>query len=282
MNSPRASTTARSTTFFNSRTLPGQRYLASSSMAGGRKSADLAAGLGVEFLQEIDRPAPGMSSGRLRSGGTRISSTAQSKVEIAAKASVDHVPLQIAIRGGDHPHVDLDGLGAADALERMPFQHAQELGLNGRAHLADFVEHQRALVRGLELADLALGGTGEGPLLVAEQLAGQQAPRQGGAVQADERPLAARTGKMDRPRDQLLADAALAANQDGGPAGGGAGDFLGHAGHGQAGADNFALHAQPLAQLQVFVADAVQVFGQLLPPVEVVDAPRPPCRPRPA
>ena len=80
----------------------------------------------------------------------------QAEIQVAAERAFGHVLFQIAIRGGDHAHIDLDRFAAADALERMPFQHAQELGLNRRAHLADFVEHQRALVGRFELADLAL------------------------------------------------------------------------------------------------------------------------------
>ena len=57
-------------------------------------------------------------------------------------------------------------------------------------HLADLVEEDRAVVGGLELADLLFRGAGEGALLVAEQLAFQQRLGQGGAVEADERPIA--------------------------------------------------------------------------------------------
>ena len=98
-----------------------------------------------------------MSSGRLRSGGHDDFQHVQAEIQIAAEAALGHVLLQIAVGGGDHAHVDLDRLAAADALEGMPFQHAEKLGLDRRAHLADFVEHQRALVGRLELADLALG-----------------------------------------------------------------------------------------------------------------------------
>ena len=104
-------------------------------------------------------------------------------------------------------------LGAADAFERMPFQHAQKLGLNRLAHLADFVEHQRAAVGRFELADLAFGRAGERTALVAEQFAFEQRLGQRGAVQADKRALLARAGIMHRPRDEFFADAAFAANR---------------------------------------------------------------------
>ena len=46
--------------------------------------------------------------------------------------------------------------------------------LAGQGHVADLVEEQRPAVALVELADMAAVGTGEGPLLVAEQLALQE------------------------------------------------------------------------------------------------------------
>ena len=68
----------------------------------------------------------------------------------------------------------MHGLVAADALEALLLQHAQQLGLRGGRHVADLVEEQRAAVGLLEPADAAAIGAGEGALLVAEQLALQQ------------------------------------------------------------------------------------------------------------
>ncbi len=129
---------------------------------------------------------------------------------------------------------------------------------------------KRAFVRGLELADLALRGAGERALLVSEEFAGQQAPGQGRAIQTNEGAFAAWTGEVYGARHEFLAHAAFAADQHGGAAGGGAADFVGDAGHQRAGADDFALHAQSLAQLQVFVAYLIEVFGQFLVPSEIV------------
>ena len=190
-----------------------------------REAFDLAAGLGDEAVQEILGQL-GNVFGPLAERGHDDLQHVQPEVQVAAERAFGHVLFQVAVRGGDHAHVDLDRVAAADALERMAFQHAEELGLRAWAHLADFVEHQRALVGRLELADLALGRAGERALLVAEQLAFQQRLGERGAVQADERPLAARAGEVDGAGDQLLADAALAANQHGGPARRGAGDLL--------------------------------------------------------
>ena len=212
-----------------------------------------------------------MSSGRLRKPGHDDFQHVQAEVQVAAELALGDVFFQIAIGGGDDADVDLDRLGAADALERMPFEHAEELGLNRGAHLADFVEHERALVGLLELADLALGGAGEGALLVAEQLALQQRLGERRAVEADERPLLARAGEVDGAGDQLLADAALAADEHRGPARRRAGDLLRDAVHHFAGADDLALHAQLLAELHVLALDLVEILGELLPLVEILE-----------
>ena len=63
------------------------------------------------------------------------------------------------------------------------------------------------------------------PALVPEELALEELGRQRGAVHLDERPVAPRRSLVDRARDQLLADAALAANQHGDVA---VGDLLDH------------------------------------------------------
>ncbi len=45
-------------------------------------------------------------------------------------------------------------LGAADPLDLALLEHAQQLGLQARAHLADLVEEDGAAVGRLEAADL--------------------------------------------------------------------------------------------------------------------------------
>ena len=145
----------------------------------------------------------------------------EAEVEVAAELALGHVLFEVAVGGGDHADVDFDRLVAADALEGVAFQDAEELGLGGGVHLADFVEHEGAFVGLLELADLAFGGAGEGAFLVAEELAFEERLGEGGAVEADEGSFAAGAGVVDGAGDEFLADAAFAADQDGGPAGGG-------------------------------------------------------------
>ena len=83
------------------------------------------------------------------------------------------------MRGGDHAYIDLHRQLPTHAVELALRQHAQEPGLQGRRHVADLVEEQRAAVGLLEAAAAQLGGTGERALLVAEQFRLQQVRREG-------------------------------------------------------------------------------------------------------
>ena len=123
--------------------------------------------------------------------------TAQAVIQIGPKLSGGDHLFQIAIRGGDHPHVGGDGLIAADPLELLLLEHAQHLGLQQQRHIANFVEKQRAAVALLEFADAPLIGAGEGAPLVAKQLAFQQRVGNGGAVDGQKRLFRARAEMID-------------------------------------------------------------------------------------
>src|SRR4051794_12550937 len=141
----------------------------------------------------------------------------------------------------------------------MPFEDAQELGLNRRGHFANFVEHQRALMSLLELADFPLRRAGESAALVTEQLAFEQRLRERRAVEADERTFFSRAGEVHGPRDKLFAHTAFAADQHGRPAGRGAGDLLLDMSQNGAGADELAFGAELLSQLENFAARLIEV-----------------------
>ena len=127
----------------------------------------------------------------------------EAEIEILAESALAHRLLEVAVRGGDDADVDLHRLGAADAVDLALLDGAQQLGLQARMHLADFVEQQGAAIGFLELADAARDGAGEGALLVAEQLAFEQVLRDGGAVDRDERCLGALALAVDVARDAL-------------------------------------------------------------------------------
>ena len=78
---------------------------------------------------------------------------------------------------------------------------------------------------------------GEGAFDVAEHLAFHQLPRDRAAIDRDERAVAARAQLVDRLGAELLAGAALAGDEDGGAARGGALDDVVDGAHRQRGAD---------------------------------------------
>ena len=96
------------------------------------------------------------------------------------------MPGEIAVGRGDQAHVDPQRPGAAEPLELVLLQHAQDLGLRAGAHVADFVQEQRAAVGLLEPADPLLVGARERALLVAEELGLEEVLLQRGAVHLHE------------------------------------------------------------------------------------------------
>ena len=117
--------------------------------------------------------------------------------------------------GGRHdPHVDLNALGAPHSLECAALQDAEQLGLQARGNIADFIEQQGPAVGHLEPADLPPFRAGERSFFVTEELAFQQRVVQDGAVESDEGAGPPRIGRVQCLRDQLLAGPGLALDQD--------------------------------------------------------------------
>ena len=75
--------------------------------------------------------------------------------EILAKAPLLHLDGEVAVAGGDHADVGLDGAVRTDRPDLALLQDAQQLHLERRAHLADLVEEDRAAVGELEHAPCA-------------------------------------------------------------------------------------------------------------------------------
>ena len=137
----------------------------------------------------------------------------QPVIQILAKPLGLDFGHQVAIAGGDDAGVDADGLRVADALELALLQHPQQLDLQLGSGGVDFVEKDRAGMGGLEPAGPIGDRPGERAADVAEQFALQQAFRQRAAIDADERPAAARAELMHRLGDQFLAGSRFAEQQ---------------------------------------------------------------------
>jgi len=82
--------------------------------------------------------------------------------------------LQVAVRCREDADIDGNGLLAAYPLDALVLQHAQQLGLRKRRHVADFVQEQRPAVGLLEAADTPLVAPVNAPRSLTEQLAFQQ------------------------------------------------------------------------------------------------------------
>ena len=121
---------------------------------------------------------------------------------------------EVGVGGGDDADVHLDRLVVADALELALLQHAQQLHLQRHAHRAHFVEEERAAMRLFEPALPRADGAGERAAHVAEDLGLEQVLRDRAAVERDEPLRRARAGVMDRARDDFLAGAGLAADEN--------------------------------------------------------------------
>jgi hypothetical protein len=146
-------------------------------------------------------------------GGHSQREHAEPVEEIGTEPSAVHGGLEILIRCSDHPDVDVEGRGAADAPDLALLEHAQQLRLGAQREIADLVEEQRAAVRQLERAGRAADRVGEGAFLVAEKLALDERLRQRRAVHGDERTPGAATVLVDGLGDALLAGAGLTHQQ---------------------------------------------------------------------
>ena len=107
--------------------------------------------------------------------------------QILAKLALLYQRFQIAMRRHHHAHIHRGRLVAADSLHFSLFQHAQQLGLHGQRHVADFVQKDRAALRLFKFADVPPGRAGERSFLVTEQFRLDQLRRNRGAIQRDER-----------------------------------------------------------------------------------------------
>src|SRR5690606_16165202 len=70
--------------------------------------------------------------------------------EVLAEPPGADLLLEVAVRGGDDAHVDLDRLDAAHALDLALLEHAQQLRLEIELELAELVEEDGAAVGELE------------------------------------------------------------------------------------------------------------------------------------
>ena len=104
-------------------------------------------------------------------------------------------------------------LRAADRREQLIVERAQHLGLGLEAHVADFIEEERAAVGALERAALLGRAAGLRAVAIAEQLGLDVVFGNGGAVELDEDAIAAQALGVDGAGDEFLAGARFAVDE---------------------------------------------------------------------
>src|ERR1700722_17554738 len=138
----------------------------------------------------------------------------QPVVKIFAKLVFGNGLIQIAVGGGDHPHIDGNLAGAAHRTHGPFLQHAQQFHLHGERHLTDFVEENRTPVGHFEQPAFVLIGARKCTLKVAEQFAFEQGLGKRAAVDGNKSVGSAGRTDMHGASHQFLASAALAMNQN--------------------------------------------------------------------
>ena len=161
----------------------------------------------------------------LAQGGNGDGKDIEPVVKVFAEDALGHGFRHVAVGGGNDADVERHRLLAADPLDLSFLQHAQQLGLQAHLHLGHFVEEQGAILCLFELAGLRLLRPGESPFFIAEQGGFEQAIRNGGAVDGNERPHLARRIAMNEASDHFLANARFSGKQHRGI---GLGDALGN------------------------------------------------------
>ena len=183
----------------------------------------------------------------------------QAVEEVFAEPPVRHFLFQVFVGGGNHPRVHLDAAVASQGFDPLLLQHPQHLGLGAQAHIADLVQENRAPVGLLELADLIVGGAGEGSPPVAEELAFDQLVGDGGAVHFHQRLSGPQRAGMQSARHQFFPGAALPVDEHAPVGGRRQRQLLPQRLQGDAFPHDAVAGAELLAQLPVFLRQA-QVF----------------------
>src|SRR5207245_8943408 len=132
---------------------------------------------------------------------------------LGAEAAGARLALEVTVRRRDDAHVDGHGQARPERRDLALLDGAQELRLQRKRNLRHLVEEERPALGGAEHAVMVVDGAGEGAAPVTEELAVEQRLRESGAVDGDERLPGERPALVDRTRDELLAGAALAADE---------------------------------------------------------------------
>ena len=135
------------------------------------------------------------------------------EVQVLTKGPRLHQRFQGLVAGEDQAYVHRHWAHTANPQQGALLDEVQQPDLHLGPGAVDLVEQQGAAVGQFQQPALAPDGPGEGPGLVAEQLALGQPGRHRGAAQAEKGPIPARAGAMDHAGGDTLAGPGLAVEQ---------------------------------------------------------------------
>ena len=192
----------------SSRTLPFQGWERRRSRTPAERLRGRLLVAGGELLQEVVAEERDVV-GALAQGRDADDDRVDAVEEVLAEGAGGDAGLEVLVGRGDQAEVHRGRPAAADALDFVGLEDAQELGLDGRRQRPDLVQEHRSLVRQLEAAGPRSHGAGEGALLVAEELRLRERLGEGRGVDRDEEMVAAGAPLVDRVGHELLARPAL-------------------------------------------------------------------------
>ena len=133
--------------------------------------------------------------------------------KILAEAAISHRGFEILVGGGDNAYINFDFAMAAETVEGLAIEHAQQFHLSLQLQFADFVEKKRALVGHFEQPGLGGVGAAESAFFVSEKLALDEIFGKRRAVDVDPRTAAALRRLVNRAGDEFLAGPRLPRDQ---------------------------------------------------------------------
>src|SRR5512132_1793007 len=152
-----------------------------------------------EVLYQLEDVVSALSQRRNREGNNL-----QSEVQIFAECTCPHRALEIVIGRRNDAHVGANHLVAAEPLDLLRLDGAQQLGLGVRTEISNFIEKESSAMRQLESSDAQLRRPREGSPFVAEHLALHQITRNRRAIHAHEWLVAPRAPIMNRACNELF------------------------------------------------------------------------------
>jgi hypothetical protein len=138
----------------------------------------------------------------------------QTIVQVAAKFLTVHHLLEVPVRSGDEAYVYAMGPTTSEPFEFLFLQNTEELRLQGKWQVADFIKKESPFVSQFEAANSLCDCTGKSTPFMAKELTFEQVEGNRRTVQLDQRLAATGTRIVNRVSDEFLASAGFSLDQN--------------------------------------------------------------------